>query len=205
LGFGDDSAPSQDQVLEQVVFSRCQPYLFSISRHLSSGRIDCNLADFKGALHQRLGVGVSYLTDLGDAGGRVLENVDNRFVRKVPGLSAFAIWIGDSFETTFEIIGAQRSFEELDSDRDRPLAWNIELALFVHPNAELNFRLEGSRQIEGFPKTQWGVATNIQLHRRATLTLEILQGEFQRGLAADDDDNPFSDVATVGAQLSIAF
>ena len=107
-----------------------------------------------GVIHERLGVGVSYLTDLGDAGGRLLEDVDNRFVRKVPGLSAYAIWIGDGFETTFEITGAQRSFEELDSDRDQPLAWNVELALFIHPKAELDFRLEGSRQIEGFPKIQ---------------------------------------------------
>jgi hypothetical protein len=156
-------------------------------------------------IQERLGVGVSYLTDLGDAGGRLLEDVDNRFVRKVPGLSAYAIWIGDGFETTFEITGAQRSFEELDSDRDQPLAWNVELALFIHPKAELDFRLEGSRMIEGFPKIQWGIATTMQLHRRSTLTLELLQGDFELGLAADDDDNPFTDVTTIGAQLAIAF
>lgn len=158
-----------------------------------------------GIIHERLGVGISYLTDLGDADGRLLEDLDNRFASKVAGLSAYAIWIGDSFESTFEILGAQKRFEDLDNDRDRPLAWNLELALFAHPRAEINFRLEGSRQIEGFPETQWGVATNIQLHRRAFLTLEILNGQYKRGLALDDDENSLRTVTTIGAQLAIAF
>lgn len=158
-----------------------------------------------GVINERLGAGISYLTDLGDADGRLLEDLDNRFGKKIAGLSAYAIWIGDSFESTFEILGAQNRFEDLDSDRDRPLAWNLELALFVHPRAELNLRLEGSRQLAGFPETQWGVATNILLHRRAFLTLEILEGQYRRGLALDDDDNPLRTVTTIGAQLAIAF
>ncbi len=158
-----------------------------------------------GVVHERLAVGISYLSDLGDAGGRLLEDAGNRFVKKVPGLSAYAIWIGESMETTFEVVGAERSFEELEGDRNQPLAWNVELALFIHPKAELDFRLEGSRQIEGFPHIQWGVATTIVLHPRATMTLELLQGEFKRGLATDDDDNPFRNVTTIGAQFAIAF
>jgi hypothetical protein len=35
--------------------------------------------------------------------------------------------------------------------------------------------------------------------------LELLQGDFESGLASDDDDNPFTDVTTIGAQLAIAF
>ena len=112
--------------------------------------------------------GSATLTDLGDADGRLLEDFDNRFARKVAGFSAYAIWIGDGFETTFEIVAAESSFRELDADRDKPFAWNWELALFVDPRAELNFRLEGSEQIEGFPEFQWGVAATILLHPRAT-------------------------------------
>lgn len=170
----------------------------------SDNKLDYAFA-LNGVIHERLGVGVSYLTDLGDADGRLLEESDNRFARKVAGFSAGAIWIGDSFESTIEILGAQENFDELESDRDRPLAWNIELALFVHPKAELNFRLEGSRQIDGFPEIQWGVATNIQLHRRAFMTLELLHGDYRRGMAQDDEDNPLRTVTTLGAQLSIAF
>jgi hypothetical protein len=156
-------------------------------------------------IHERLGIGLSYLTDLGDVDGRLLEGLDNRFTKKSAGLSAAAIWIGDSFESTVEVLGAQNRFRDLDGDRDQPLAWNIELALFVHPGAELNFRLEGSRQIAGFPETQWGVATNVQLHQRAFLTLEFLRGEYRRGLALDDEDNPLKTVTTIGALLSVAF
>jgi len=156
-------------------------------------------------VHERLGIGVSYLADLGDTDGRLLEDFDNRFARKVAGLSAYAIWIGDSFESTVEVLGAQDHFNELDSDRDRPLAWNFELALFIHPRAELDFRLEGSRQLAGFPETQWGVATNIQLHRRAFLTLEVLRGDYKRGFELDDDDNALKTVTTIGVQLALAF
>ena len=170
----------------------------------SDNGLDYTLA-LNGVIHERLGIGVSYLTDLGDADGRLLEEQDNRFLNKVAGLSASAIWIGDSFESTFEVLGAQKRFEDLDGDRDRPLAWNLELALFIHLGAELNFRLEGSRQIAGFPKTQWGVATNIQLHQRAFLTLELLRGDYRRGLAVDDEDSPLRTVTTIGAQLAIAF
>jgi hypothetical protein len=50
-----------------------------------------------------------------------------------------------------------------------------------------------------------GVAATILLHPRATLTLEFLEGKYRRGLAADDEDNPFSEVSTVGAQIAVLF
>ena len=37
------------------------------------------------------------------------------------------------------------------------------------------------------------------------MTLEFLEGSYRRGLATDDEDNPFSDVSTVGAQIAVAF
>ena len=155
--------------------------------------------------HERLGMGFSYLTDLGDAGGRLLEDRDNRFVRKVPGLSGYIVWIGDNFDTTFEFVGAQRPFEEFEIDRDQPLAWNLESAISFHSKYDIAVRLEGSRELEGFPEFQFGLATTISVHPQATLTLELLQGRFKSDLATDDADNPFSKVTTFGAQLSVAF
>ena len=155
--------------------------------------------------HERLGMGFSYLTDLGDAGGRLLEDQDNRFIRKVPGLSGYIVWVGDNFDTTFEFVGAQRSFEEFEIDRDQPLAWNLESAISFHSKYDIAVRIEGSRELEGFPEIQFGLATTVSLHPQATLTLELLHGRFKSDFATDDADNSFGEVTTVGAQLSIAF
>lgn len=155
--------------------------------------------------HQRLGLGASFLTDLGDAGGRLLADRDNRFVSKVPGLSAYLIWIGDELESTFEVVAAQRSFEGLAPDRDRPLAWNLELSVEALPTVALAVRVEGSRELEAFPEIQYGIASTILLHKNATLTLEYLHGTYKNDLATDDDGEPFQDVTRIGAQISIAF
>ena len=158
----------------------------------------------EGVVHQRLGLGLSYLSDLGDSDERLFEDDDNRFSRKTGAFSAYAIYIGDGFETTLEAIAAEGDIEGFDADRDRPLAWNWELALFIDPRAEVNFRLEGSRELEDAPETRWGVGATFQVHPRATLTLEYLQGRYRRGLA-EEDDGPLSSVRTVGAKLVVAF
>ncbi len=154
---------------------------------------------------QDLSIGLSLQTDLADSDERLLADQDNRFVRKVPGLSGYLLWIGDGFEVTFEALGATRSFREFESDRDRPVAWNLELGLFLHPKLELALRIEGSRKLEDAPRTQYGAAATLLLHRNTTLTLELLHARFDGNLATDDDDNSFSHSNSVGALLSLAF
>ncbi|MDH3279921.1 MAG: LbtU family siderophore porin [Gammaproteobacteria bacterium] len=152
-----------------------------------------------------LSFGISFQTDLADSDERLLADQDNRFVRKVPGLSGYLLWIGEHVEVTFEALAATRSFREFESDRDQPSAWNLELALFVHPKVDLALRIEGSRELEDAPRTQFGAAATFLLHRNATLTLELLHARFDGDLAADDDDNPFSHSNRIGALLSVAF
>lgn len=137
--------------------------------------------------------------------GRLLEDENNRFARKVPGLSGYLVWVGNRFDITVEFVAAERSFAEFETDRNQPLAWNFELAVNANPKLDIAFRVEGSQELAGFPTTQYGLATNLSLHPRATLTFELLRGKFTNNLAIDDDDNPFNNVTTVGAQLSVAF
>lgn len=154
---------------------------------------------------RNLALGLSYQTDLADADSRLLADHDNRFVRKVPVLSGYVLWVKEHFELTFEALGATRPFIEFDADRDQPRAWNLELALFPHRQLDLALRIEGSRELEDEPHLQYGAAVTFLLHRYATLTLEYLHGRFHDDLATDDDGNPLDDVDRVGAQLSIAF
>lgn len=170
----------------------------------SDDRIDWAFS-LDAVLDERLGAGISYLSDLGDAGGRLLEDRGNRFSTKIPGLSGYVIWIGNRFDTTFEVIAAERGFTELDTDRDQPLAWNLELAANISAKFDIALRAEGSRELEGFPKTQYGIALSLSLYPRATMTFELLRGRFTENLANDDNDNPFHSVTTIGAQFSFAF
>ncbi len=154
---------------------------------------------------QNLALGLSYQTDLADADSRLLADNDNRFIRKVPGLSGYILWIDDNFELTFEALGTTRSFIEFETDRDQPWAWNLELGLFPHHRFDLALRVEGSRELEDEPHLQYGAAVTFLLHRYVTLTFEYLHGHFRDDLATDVDDNPLDDVNRFGAQLSVAF
>ncbi len=154
---------------------------------------------------RNLALGFSYLTDLADADSRLLADHDNRFIRKVPGVSGYLLWIDERFELTFEALGATQSFAEFDADRDRPWAWNIELGIFPHRGFDLALRIEGSRELEDEPYRQYGAAVTILVHRYVTLTAEYLHGRYRGDLARDDDDNPLDGVDRFGAQLSIAF
>ncbi|MDH3640010.1 MAG: hypothetical protein OES09_16330, partial [Gammaproteobacteria bacterium] len=185
---------------------------FSVSVYQGVAReVDSTGSDLDGTLaleawpREDLSFGISFQTDLADSDERFLADQNNRFIRKVPGLSGYLIWIGDKFEVTFETLGATRSFRELESDRDQPLAWNLEVALFLYPKFDLALRIEGSEELEDAPHTQFGAAVTFLLHRNATLTMELLHARFDGDLAADDDDNPFSHASRIGAQLSLAF
>lgn len=153
----------------------------------------------------RLSLGLSYVSDLGDADARLLEDENDRFGRKIAGLSSYLLWVDDKFEVSLEALGAIRSFDELDADRNRPFAWNLEFVHFPFPRFDWALRLEGSTELEEAPRLQYGVAVNTRLHRRATLTVEALHGRFDGNLAIDAEDNPYAHVNHIGILLSVVF
>jgi hypothetical protein len=103
-------------------------------------------------------------------------------------------------------LAATGSFEELDPDRNKPRAWNVELVHF-YPGSkfEIAFRIEGSRELEDAPRVQFGPAITWRTGKYASLTLEYLHGEFEDELATTQNDDPYDHVDSVGAILSIAF
>lgn len=153
----------------------------------------------------RLSAGLAYMDNLANADGRPLEDEDNRFAREVPGLSGYVLWSAEDYEVSLEALGATRSFDELDLDRDRPFAWNAEFVHFLHPRFDWALRVEGSEDLEDAPALQYGVAGNARLHEQVFLTVELMRGRFEGELAADDDDNPYEHVNRIGVLLSVAF
>jgi len=116
------------------------------------------------------------------------------------------LWAGEQFEVTLEALAATGSFEELETDRNKPWAWNAELVHFnPGSNFEIAFRIEGSRELEDEPGIQFGPAITWRAGKYASLTLEYLHGEFEDEHATTEDDDPYDDVDRVGAILSIAF
>jgi len=154
---------------------------------------------------EQLSLGLSHLTDLADSDEGLLRHNGDLFRDKVSALNAYAFWVGGDYELSLEYVSALDRFRELDEEVDKPMAWNLELGLFVMDDLDLAFRLEGSSELEEAPARQVGLAATALLHERATLTFELLHGRFKEGFVTDDEDNPFDHVTTVGIQFSAAF
>lgn len=150
-------------------------------------------------------IGMSYLSDLADADDYLLEDFDNQYHHKVPGLSAYMLWVFNNYEISLEHIGSSSSFEELEADRNKPMAWNAEFTYFYMPSLDISFRVEGSHELEDEPFLQAGISLSYRLYRYASLTVDFLNGRYKPGLALDDDDNSYGRLKTVAAQLSVAF
>ena len=150
-------------------------------------------------------LGLSYQSDLADSREALLGDFANRYVKRVGAVGGYAIWSTPEFDLGFEAVGALGSFAELEDDRDRPVAWNVEFAHFVHPRFEWAMRWEGSRELADAPERQVGLALTWRPVEQASLTIEYLHGWFSGNLATNEQDEPYTKTYQVGAKLSVAF
>lgn len=149
--------------------------------------------------------GLSYITDLADSDERLLDDSSEPYTRKVPGLSGYALWSGRSYDATVEYVTALKAFNGIDSDYDKPSAWNAEVGLFVLEDVDLGFRIEGSNELEDTPAWQAGAAVSWRFHKDAILTVETLYGRFDDSSAAQDDESPTKKSTTTALQILFAF
>jgi len=149
--------------------------------------------------------GLSYQSDLADSREALLQDFDNRYVNRVGAVGGYAVWTAPGFDLTFEVVRALESFRELESDRDRPVAWNLEFVHAVHPRFDWALRWEGSRELADAPARQAGLALTWRPAERASLTVEYLHGWFSGGLATNEDGEPYASAYRIGAKLSVAF
>jgi len=149
--------------------------------------------------------GVSYLSDLADSREGILNTFDDRYETRVDAWSAFATLEYERFELTAELVSAIDSFEELESDRDQPRAWNVELAFYPEGDFEWALRLEGSDELEDAPRLQGGASVAWRFTKHTSVTLEYLRGSYEPGLAEDSHDRELDKVDQVGALMSLEF
>lgn len=149
--------------------------------------------------------GLSYQSDLADANSGLVADTGNRYQRKIGAVSGYFIWMTEDFELSFETLGALDSFRELDSDRDQPMAWNLEFSRFIDSDFEWALRAEGSRELEGEPEWQLGTALTWHVNRNISCSVEYLHGHFKSGLATNEADESYDHIDRVGVQISVGF
>lgn len=150
-------------------------------------------------------VGAGYLADLADSDEGLLRDVGDRYRDAVAAWNAYAVVGIGPFELVAETVCALDSFRELEPDRNRPSAWNLEFAYFPAGRLEWAVRVEGSREVEDAPRRRVGVALSWRATRAVSLTLEYLRSWYGDDLAEDGDGEPVTASHQVGAQLSVAF
>jgi hypothetical protein len=148
--------------------------------------------------------GMSYLSDLADSQERLLHESNDQYQSRVGAISAYAVGSFDRFEVSAEFLGALDSFKELDADRNRPRAWNLELAFFPVRKLEASLRFEGSDQLEGAPRRQVGLALAWRVTKNASLTVEYLRSNFERGFEQDSSGRDLNRIEQIGTQFSLA-
>ena len=169
-----------------------------------SDHADWGLA-LEGSPNEFGSLGVSYLSDLADSQEGFLREHHDRYADGVSGWSAYIIAGFDEFDITAELVRALGTFRELEPDRDRPRAWNIEFAHYPRNDFEWSLRLEGSNEVEDAPHLRGGAAVAWRVLKNASLTLEYLRADYRRGLAEDSGDRSLHKAHQFGAQLSIDF
>lgn len=148
-----------------------------------------------------LSYGVGYLSDLAESDAALLKDQGSRYRRRVDALAAhFRVFVG-AIEASAEGVGALAGIDALDNDRDRPSAWNLELAHQFRPNWQWALRYEGSRELEDEPERRWGAALSWQAAESLVITVEYLRGRYRRGLAEDPDGGELRRDHLVGLRL----
>jgi len=180
-------------------------YRGNASKSASNGRsADWGLA-FESSAAEYGTVGFSYLSDLADSQARLLQSTNDRYKTRVPGWSAYGVLGTDKWEITMEILAALRSFSELERDRNKPLAWNLEFAHFNDNYFEWALRIEGSHELEDAPELQVGTAFTWRIIQHTSFSLEYLHGKFKRDLAEDGRGKTIMNRDQLGIQISVEF
>lgn len=140
-----------------------------------------------------------YLSNIGDSDfGLTNAAVTNT----VAGWGAFASVKKGAVLASAELISAVKRLDPADlvsavnAGGDKPMAYNFEVAYDISDKLEIAVKYEGSDDITGLPRKQYGVAASYAIFESVTASIEFLHGEFA-------DDAGDRDLAT--AQLAVEF
>lgn len=150
-------------------------------------------------------ISAGYYSDMADTDAQFLSDFDNRYRKRVGGLSLWSLIGYDTFEITAEYLGATSGFDEIDPEADRPWAANLEIAWFPRHNFQLAGRIEGSQEVEDEPEVQVGISATWLIVNRINLSVDYLYGRYQDNFVLDDDDNEIRSRQLLVAQLVFEF
>jgi hypothetical protein len=156
-----------------------------------------------------LTLGISALTDLGEAAG-YLDDLNDHLANegatdKAVGVSAFLHLEYGPWALAAEYLGAAEDLKwtapEGETTAARPQAWHVDLAYALNETWTAALRYEGSKEFKPgeMPEHQGGAALFCQLNAFATLGAEYLYGTF------DTDDDSADDRHLATLQLSLTF
>ena len=171
----------------------------------SGGQIDWGGGFEFASEDESVKISAGYLSDMADTDEEFLEDFNGNYQHRVSGITANALVGWETHELTAEYLGALRSFDELDSEEDRPWAANIELAWFLHNNFQLAGRVEASSEVADEPQLQLGVSVTWLIGYRFNISVDYLYGKFKDDFVFDDNDNEINSRQLVAAQLSFEF
>jgi len=117
---------------------------------------------------------------------------------EVQGLGFLVALDLDYLYVQAETVSAVESFPagHLEDRRLKPLAWNVELVVRPADGWELGVRYEAAHDLPGNPRRQYGAAAAFEICDYATLTVDYLHGEQEKG-------EP--DLHLVGAKLALEY
>lgn len=154
---------------------------------------------------KRLHFNVAYLSDLAESDEEFLEDFNNLYQTRVGALSASLLLVWSDFEIRTQIVQAERSFRELDTNSNKPTAKNLEIAWYPRPNLQLAYRYETSSELEDAAKTQQGLSLGWWLSPRVEVAFDYLTADFKHGFVEDNDGNILQSSDRVAGKLTIEF
>jgi len=148
-------------------------------------------------------LGASYLSDLAESDQKFLAEENNIFERRVPAWNAYGLYAFNKFEISVEAVRAIREFAEFESDRDKPSAYNIEIAYFPTTNVQVAFRIEHTDEFSDAPHQQYGISTTWRPVDNFSISVDYLRASFKSDFVLDDDGNELEHSNSVTAQLAM--
>lgn len=167
--------------------------------------VDWGLAFAWKSEDEAIRLGSSYLSDLAESDEGFVHDNNDSYRQRVAALSAYVLIGWGSYELTTEMVQALDSFAELETEIDKPAAYNMELAFFPRHNLQLAARYEQSREFEDAPEDQYGLSVTWLPTRFINLSLDYLRGNFKSGFVEDDDGNVLKKQDIFAWQLSVVF
>ena len=131
--------------------------------------------------------GVSYISDIADTDGDVIDtNSGNTLTDVVAGYAAFASITAGKISVEAEYLAAADNFDVADLDvdgdgGDEPTVYNLEVAFAIGDDREVAVRFEGNEDFFAQPETQYGIAYSRSPYENVSVGVEFLQGEFDIG------------------------